>query len=84
MNSIEAYINGYKECMKDRPQNVVHCRECSSYHDGMCRHPDFVSWRMNEKGEQAFRVWDVYRSPDDYCSQGETGDYEHWGFEDDI
>lgn len=65
-------------------ERIVRCRECNSFHDGFCRHPDFVSWRYNDKGQKIFKVHDVYRRENDFCSQGEIGEYEPWGFEDDL
>ena len=64
-------------------EKIVRCEFCRNYHDGYCRHEDFVSWRMKD-GQKVFKIHDVYRGLNDFCSYGEEGEYEPWGFEDDI
>lgn len=64
---------------------IVHCNECIYYdrNDGYCRCEDFVHPKK-ENGQTVWKVTNVTRFMDDYCSRGEYGEYEPWGFEDDI
>lgn len=59
-------------------ENVVYCRLCGWYDGEFCRHYHFVKKSADGK----FRIWDVRRSSEEYCSDGEEGEYEPWGFED--
>lgn len=58
-------------------EKVVYCRDCAWFDGSYCRHYDFV-----KKKDGKWKVWDVDKTENDYCSNGEEGEYEPWGFED--
>lgn len=64
--------------MEREGEKVVYCQECAWYDGDFCRHYHFVK----KQSDGTFKIWDVSRAVTDYCSDGEEGEYEPWGFED--
>lgn len=59
-------------------EQVVYCQNCAWFDGEFCRHLNNVK----KHSDGTFKVWDVRKSEEDFCSDGEQGDYEPWGFED--
>lgn len=68
----------------DRGQvKIVRCKDCVNYDGHYCRNTNNVSFRFEEYCGHKTKKWkihDVAVEEDDYCSLGEEGDYEPWGF----
>ena len=60
-------------------EKLIRCKDCCYFQEqgGLCRNPDFVRIRL----DGTYKVWDVFRDYEDFCSQAEEGAYEPWEFE---